>query len=169
MARAHGGPFQRGKDMRLTLAVSALVLALAAPVQSADKESWDFYKSADMAQVGYGVPESDVITITFRCFFKKKPVEIVTSVLPKKPKKGTALKTTLTNSAVTARYDGTIGHHSEHGYHFVAYAPAEPKLVDVLRSGTTLTISIPGEQIRVPLKGVAKPLAQFEAACLGKR
>ena len=155
--------------MRLTLASFALTLALAAPAQSADKESWDFYKSADMAQFGYGVPESDIITITFRCTFKKKPIEIVTSILPKKPKKGAALKTTLTNGAVTASYDGKIGHHSEHGYHFVATAPGEPKLVEVLKSGTTLTISVPGEQIRVPLKGVAKPLAQFEAACLGKR
>ena len=58
--------------MRLTLAVSALILALAAPAQAADKESWDFYKSADMAQVGYGVPESDIITITFRCYFQEE-------------------------------------------------------------------------------------------------
>ena len=101
--------------------------------------------------------------------FKKKPIEIVTAILPKKPKKGAALKTTLTNGTVTASYDGKIGHHSEHGYHFVAYAPGEPKLLDVLKSGTTLTISVPGENIRVPLKGVAKPMAQFEAACLGKR
>ena len=89
--------------------------------------------------------------------------------MPTKPKKGAALTTTLTNGAVTASYDGRIGHHSEHGFHFEASAPAEPKLVDVLRSGTMLTISIPGKQLRVPLKGVAKPLAQFETACLGKR
>ncbi len=155
--------------MRLPLAVAALTLAHAAPAAAIDKESWDFYKSADMAQVGYGVPESDIITITFRCFFKKKPIEIVTSVLPKKPKKGAALKTTLTNGAVTASYDGKIGYHSEHGFHFEASAPAEPKLMDVLKSGTTLTISVPGRQVRVPLKGVAKPLAQFETACLRKR
>jgi hypothetical protein len=43
------------------------------------------------------------------------------------------------------------------------------EVVDILRSGTTLTIGIPGRQFRVPLKGVANPLAQFEAACLGKR
>jgi len=155
--------------MRLTLA-AAVMLAFAAPAQGADKESWDFYKSADMAQFGYGVPESDIITITFRCTFKKKPIELVTTVLPAKPKKDAALKTTLTNGALTASYDGKIGHHSEHGYNFVASTPAEPKLVDVLKSGTTLTISVPGgKPLRVPLKGVAKPMAQFESACLGKR
>jgi opacity protein-like surface antigen len=156
--------------MRRTLAVSTLILALAAPAQSADKESWDFYKSADEAQFGYGVPESDLITITFRCIFKKKPIELVTTVLPAKPRKGQTLKTTLTNGAVTATYDGKTGHHSDHGYHFVADIPAEPKLLDVLKSGTTLTISVPGgKPVRVPMKGVAKPLAQFESACLNKR
>jgi opacity protein-like surface antigen len=111
--------------MRRTLAVSTLMLALAAPAQSADKESWDFYKSADEAQFGYGVPESDLITITFRCTFKKKPIELVTTVLPAKPRKGQTLKTTLTNGAVTATYDGKTGHHSDHGYHFVADIPAD--------------------------------------------
>ncbi|MBZ0149566.1 MAG: hypothetical protein K8F62_18785 [Pseudorhodoplanes sp.] len=106
--------------MRLTLAVSALMLALAAPAQGANKESWDFYKSAAEAQLSYGVPESDVITIIFRCTAKTKPVEIVTSVLPAKPKKGRSLKTTLTNGTLTAAYDGKIGHHSEHGFHFEA-------------------------------------------------
>jgi hypothetical protein len=156
--------------MRVTLAASALILALAGPAQALNKESWDFYKSADMAQLSYGVPESDVVTIIFRCFTKTNPIELVTSVLPDKPKKGAALKTALSNGKVTAHYDGKTGHHSEHGYHFVAETPAAPKLVDVLKSGTTLTISVPGGQpVRVPLKGVAKPLAQFEAACLGRR
>ncbi len=152
--------------MRVMLAASALMLGLAMPAQGADKESWDFHKSADEAQVGYGVPESDIITITFRCTFKTKPIEIVTSVLPARPKKGQPLKTTLSNGTVTAAYDGKIGHHSEHGFHFAASAPAERKLVAVLKSGTTLTISVPGKKMRVPLKGAAKPLAQFEAACL---
>jgi hypothetical protein len=156
-------------DMRVTLAASALILALAASAQGADKETWDFYKSANEAQLSYGVPESDVITIIFRCYAKTKPIEIVTSVLPAKPRKGQPLKTALTNGTTTATHDGKIGHHSEHGFHFEASAPSEPKLVEVLKSGTTLTISVPGQQLRVPLKGVAKPLAQFEAACLGKR
>ena len=96
-------------------------------------------------------------------------IEIVTSVLPRNPKKGQALQTTLGNGTVTAVHDGRIGHHSEHGFHFAASTPAEPKLVGVLKSGTTLTIGVPGERIRVPLKGIAKPLAQFEAVCLHKR
>jgi hypothetical protein len=156
--------------MRLPPAAAALMLALAAPAQGANKESWDFYKSADEAQLSYGVPESDVVTIIFRCFTKTRPIELVTTILPAKPKKNAPLRTTLTNGKVTASYDGKIGHHSEHGYNFVASTPAEPKLVEVLKSGTALTISVPGgKPHRVPLKGVTKPLAQFEAACLGKR
>jgi hypothetical protein len=57
----------------------------------------------------------------------------------------------------------------EHGFHFEASTAADPKVVDVLRSGTSLTISIPGKQHRVPLRGVAKPLAQFETACFRRR
>jgi hypothetical protein len=155
--------------MRLTLAASALMLALAAPAAGADKESWDFVKSGSEAQISFGVPESDIVTIIFRCDTKTKPIEIVTSVLPPRPKKGQTLKTTLTSGAVSANYDGRIGHHSEHGYNFAASTPAEPKLVEVLKSGTTLTISVPGKKVRVPLKGVAKPLAQFETACFRGR
>ncbi len=153
--------------MRVTLAAS-LMLALANSAQGANKESWHFIKSGMEAQLTYGVPESDVVTIIFRCYASKKPIEIVTDVLPSKPKKGQPLKTTLSNGPVTAAYDGKIGSYDEE-FHFVASAAAEPKLVDILKSGTSLTIGIPGKQVRVPLKGVAKPLAQFETACLSKR
>lgn len=154
--------------MRVTLAASVLILALAAPAAGLNKEEWIFIESRG-ARLIYGVPESDVVSIVFACDPKKKSIEIVTTLLPLKPKKGQSLKTTLSNGAVTASYDGKTGHHSEHGFHFEAQTPAEPKLVEVLKSGTTLTIGIPGRQLRVPLKGVAKPLAQFETACFGKR
>ena len=54
-------------------------------------------------------------------------------------------------------------------FHVEAPTAAEPKVVDILKSGTSLTISIPGKQVRVPLRGVARPLAQFETTCFGKR
>ena len=80
------------------------------------------------------------------------------------PPEGAGGQTALTNGAATASYGGKFGSSSE-GFYFQAYTAAEPKVVDVLRSGTALTISIPGKQERVPLKGVSKPLTQFEAAC----
>ena len=58
---------------------------------------------------------------------------------------------------------------SSEGFYFEASTAAEPKVVDILKSGTSLTIGIPGKREVVPLRGVAGPLAQFEAACLRKR
>ena len=154
--------------MRVTLGAFALMLALAAPVQGADKYSWDFAKSGNEVQVSYGIPESEVVTITFRC--ETKRIEIISTVLPRRPKKGQPVTTTLRNGAMTAAYDGKFGYtSSEEGFYFEAHVAAEPKVVAILKSGASLTISIPGKQERVPLKGVAAPLAEFEAACFGKR
>ena len=154
--------------MRVTLAAFALMLALAVPARGADKYSWDFVRSGQEVQLSYGVPESDIVTITFRC--KAKRIEIVSTVLPRKPKKGQAVRTTLSNGAATAAFDGKFGYtSSEEGFYFIAAVAAEPKVVAVLKSGTSLTIRIPGKEERVPLKGVAKPLAQFETACFRGR
>jgi hypothetical protein len=157
-----------GRNVRVTLAAVALMLALAAavPAQGADKYSWDFVRSGQEVQLSYGVPESDIATVTFRCVAKR--IEIISTVLPRRPKKGQPVRTTLRNGAVVAAYDGKLGYtSSEEGFYFEASAAAEPKVVAVLKSGTSLTISVPGKQERVPLRGVAAPLAQFERACFG--
>src|ERR1700712_5332060 len=117
--------------MRVTLAAFALMSALATPVQGADKYSWDFVRSGQEVQLSYGVPESDIVTITFRC--KTKHIEIVSTVLPRKPKKGQAVKPRLSNGAATAAFDGKFGYaSSEEGFYFIADVPAEPKVVAVL-------------------------------------
>ena len=153
--------------MRVTLAALTTMLALAAPAQGANKQSWNFVKSGtDEAQLAYGVPESDSITIVFRCFMKTKRIEIITSVLPRKPKKGQALRTTLSNGARAVAHDGKIGKSTEE-MHFETSVPAEPKAVAILKPAVLLTIGIKGKQVQVPLRGVAKPLAEFEAACFG--
>jgi len=154
--------------MRATLGTFAAMLALAAPAQGADKYSWDFVRSGQEVQLSYGVPESDIVTITFRC--KSKRIEIVSTVLPRKPKKGQAVRTTLSNGTATTVFDGRFTYTSaEEGFYFIASAAAEPKVVAVLKSGASLKISVPGKEERVPLKGVAGPLAQFEAACFRGR
>jgi hypothetical protein len=155
--------------MRVTLAASALMLALAAPAQGIDKQVWAFFKSDKETLLFYGVPESEAVTLIFRC--EAKRIEIISTVLPRKPKKGQSATTTLSNGAVAAAYHGKFGYGSseEEGFHFEASTVAEPAVNDILKSGTSLTISIPGKHERVPLRGVAKPLAQFEIACFRKR
>lgn len=154
--------------MRVTLFAFAAMTALIASAQAANKEVWSFTRSNDEVQVAYGVPESDSVTIVFRCDTKAKRIEIVTTVLPRKPKNGQMLRTTLANGGRAVAYDGKVGRSAE-DYHFVAPAAAEPQAVAILKPGALLTIGIPGRQMQVPLRGVAKPLAEFEAACFGKR
>lgn len=68
-----------------------------------------------------------------------------------------AARTTLSNGTATAAYDGKIIYSKvDEGFFFEAYIAAEPKSVDILKSGTTLTISIIGKQQRVPLRGVGR-------------
>ena len=157
--------------MRVTLAASVLTLALTTSAEALNKFSWGFIKfSESEVSLSYGVPESDIVTLTYICNTKKKRVEIVTSVLPANRKNGQPLRTTFRNGAVTAAYDGKVGYSkTTEEYHFEVSAVAETKVLDVLKSGASLTIGIPGHNERVPLKGVAKPLAQFEAACFRKR
>jgi hypothetical protein len=159
---------QMGRTMRIIFAAVTVMLAVVAPAQAANKQSWNFVKSGDEAQLGYGVPESDAATLIFRCNTKTKRIEIVTTVLPRKPKKDQTLRTTLTNGGLTAAYDGKIGMSVE-DHHFVTDVAAEPKAVAILKGGALLTIGIRGRQVQVPLRGVAKPREQFEEACFGKK
>jgi hypothetical protein len=139
----------------------------AASAQAAEKQIWDFIRSGDDVQVYYGVPESHAVTIQFICNANPKELVIASSVTPRKPRKGQAVRMTLGNGTATAAHDGKIEHEDENGFHFQAVMAPEPKVVALLKSGKTLTISVPGQTVRVPLRGVAKPLAQFEAACFG--
>jgi hypothetical protein len=155
--------------MRVTLATAALTLWLAAPAWAAKKQIWDFIRSGDDVQVYYGIPESHAVTIQFICNTNPKELVIASSVTPRKPRKGQAVRMTLSNGTATAGYDGKILHDDEEGFHFQAVMAPESKVVAVLKSGKTLTIGVPSQTVRVPLRGVAKPLAQFEAACFGGR
>jgi hypothetical protein len=156
--------------MRTKLSLLAMLMALAAPAQAAEKQSWDYIKSGETIQFSYGVPDSHEVTIIFRCAAGGKSVDIVSTITPRKPKKGQAAKTTLSNGSTTVVYDGKFGRDSEDsGFHFFARVPATPNMFAVLKSGKTLTISLPGGQDRVPLRGVAKSMAEFEAACFGAK
>lgn len=159
---------QMRKGMRVSLVASALIVALSGAAHSADKQVWAFFKSGKETLLFYGVPESEAVTLIFRC--EAKRIEIVSTVLPAKPRKGQAATTTLSNGAVTAAYSGKFGYSSSsEGFYFEASTAVERKVVSILKAGTTLTISVPGKQERVPLRGVAGPLAKFEAACFRKR
>jgi hypothetical protein len=125
--------------MRITLAAFAVMLALTESAEALNKFSWGFIKlDASEVQLSYGVPESDIVALTYICNTKSKRVEIVTSVLPANRKKGQPLRTTFRNGAVMAVYDGKVGFSKpSEEYHFAVSMAAEPKVMDILRSGTS--------------------------------
>ena len=145
------------------IGLAALLLPAVSSAQGADKQAWGFIKSGVEARLFYGVPDSGNLTIAFVCEVKR--ISIVTTVLPPHPKKGRTVRTTLSNGAVTAAYVGKLGHTESEGFYVEASAASDAKILNVLRTGTSLRIAIGGKQERVPLRGVARPLARFEAAC----
>ena len=107
-------------NMRIALSALALTMALSMPVQAAERQSWDFVKAGETIQFAYGVPESHAVTIIFRCEAAGKRVEIVSTVVPRNPRKGQAAKTTLSNGVSSVVHDGKFGRYSEDdGFHFV--------------------------------------------------
>src|SRR5688572_9873515 len=107
--------------LRTKLSLLAMLAAFAPPAQAAEKQSWNFVKAGETIQFAYGVPESHAVTIIFRCEAAGQRVEIVSTVVPRNPKKGQTAKTTLSNGSTTIVYDGTFGRDSEDsGFHFTA-------------------------------------------------
>lgn len=150
--------------------ILTVVLAVATEAHSADEQKWDFVAFDEGGgQLFYGIPESDALsTIAFICESKSTRVVVVTGVLPVRPRKGQAIKTTVSNGTTIVVYDGKVGFSGEEGdgtFFVEASAAKEPKTVDILKWGATLTVSIPGKQESIKLRGSARPLARFEAAC----
>jgi hypothetical protein len=150
--------------LRAAQALALSVFALSVPVSAKDKQVWDVTEAGKETILFYGIPESHAVTILFNCQ-AGKPVSIVTPITPRNPKKGKAERITLGNGTLTAVYDGKVGHDEEEGYHLEALSDVGIKILDVLRTGTTLTISVAGQQERVPLGGIARALAKFETRC----
>jgi hypothetical protein len=149
--------------MRALLAT--LLILAASPVSGAERQSWGFVKSEDALHLFYGIPESDGLTLAFLCRAKAKQIEIITSVLPEGPKKG-QLRTMILNNGVSSDViEGKLAGEDEESLHFEASVAAERKVVDILKSGRRLTIRVAGKRQSIPLRGVTKPLAQFEATC----
>jgi hypothetical protein len=149
--------------MRALLA--ALLILMALPAQGAQRQVWGFVTSGDTAQLFYGIPESDGLTLAFICRTKTRQIEVVTSVLPEGPKKGQLRTTILHNGDSSETFDGKLDGNDDDGLHFAAIVAAERKITDILKSGRRLTIRLAGKRQSIPLRGVQKPLAQFETAC----
>lgn len=144
---------------------AALLMFAALPAQGAERQVWGFVKSDESAQLFYGIPESDGLTLAFNCRVKTRQIEVFTSVLPEGPKKGQLRTIILNNGNSSETFDGKLEGDDDDGLHFAAVVAAERKITEILKSGSRLTIRAAGKRRSVPLRGVAKPLAEFETAC----
>lgn len=153
--------------MRSTLVAVALMLAMSAPVQGAQKYEWGFYESGGDSVLLYGVPETEIVIVSFIC--EAGRVSVTSFLSPPKRKKGQSVRLTIRNGAKSVAYDGKIRFSEDDGFDFYAPKVAGAEAMDILKSGTSVVLSVPGKQERVPLRGLAKPLAQFEKACLAGR
>lgn len=143
-----------------------LLTALLATPASTGKEQWSFVKSGSEALLVYGVPESDVITLSFICEPKRKSIDIVTTVLPKNVKGERPGRIKLTGAAASLEFAGKTSRFDEdRGIHFSAPSTIDTRLFDLLEKGTSLRIEAMGARDNVPLAQVRKPLAQMRQAC----
>jgi hypothetical protein len=142
-----------------------LLILMVLPAQGAERQVWGFVTSDDMVQLFYGIPESDGLTLAFICRTKTRQIEVFSSVMPEGPKKGQLRTTILNNGNLSETFDGKLEGDGEDGLHFSAIVAAERKITDILKSGRRLTIRMAGKRQSIPLRGVEKPLAQFETAC----
>ncbi len=150
----------------VSCAIGALLLTAAAPAAAAlDKQSWGFVKSGDERFLVYGVPESDIITLSFICTPKKKSVEVVTTVLPDKIKAGREGKIRLSNGSASLEFAGKTGGDIEDGFHLAATTPIDAKIFDLLDKGTAVRIEALGSKDSITLSGIKKPLAQMRQEC----
>lgn len=149
----------------MSCATGALLLTATAAPAAMNKQSWGYIKSGDERFLVYGVPESDIITLSFICDTKKKTVEVVTTVLPVKVKAGRAGKIKLSNGPASFEYAGMTGGNNDMGFHLAATIPIDAKMFDFLDKGTAVRIDTPGKSDSVTLNGIKKPLAQMRQEC----
>jgi hypothetical protein len=143
----------------------AALLVTGSPASAADKQSWGFVRSGTELLLVYGVPESDVVTLSFICAPGKKTIEAVTTVLPRNVKPGRDGKVRLSNGTSSREYAGKTGGDDDQGFHLAASTAIDEKLLELLDKGTSVRIETLGAGDHAPLNGVKKPLTQMRQAC----
>lgn len=151
--------------MRNSMLCLSLVLAMVSGPAFADKKSWGFIKTGPEALLVYGVPESDIVTLSLICAPAKKSIEIVTTVLPRNVKPGRDGRIRLSNGTSSLEYAGKTGGDDDRGMHLAATTAIDARLFDLLDKGTAVRIDALGASDSVPLGTVRKPLAQMRQAC----
>jgi hypothetical protein len=153
--------------MNRTAMICSLALVLAAPAGAQPGRTWMFNFDSDTAVLQYGTPDSDDAVLVIACEPGKKSMRINEFIGSDKLMPGRAAHLKLGNGTTILDYAGqTIANEMDGTVDIEVSAPVDPKLIALLKAGTTLTIEVAGKQTAIPLKDAAPHVADFEKACL---
>jgi hypothetical protein len=148
------------------LATAIALLAAFVPAAAVEKEQWGFVTSGSEVLLVYGVPESEAVTLSIICEPKRKRWTVVATVLPARTGVGRPAAIRLTNGSSTLEFSGKTARDSgDSAVHVAAAGAIDPRLFDLLATGTSLRIDVLSAREIVTLAGIKKPLARMRQAC----
>ena len=147
--------------------IALLALLLAAPAGAQEARTWMFNFDSDTAVLQYGTPDSDDAVLVIACEPGKKTMRINEFVGSASLVPGRAARLKLGNGTASLDYAGqTVANEMDGTVNIEVTAALDPKLIAVLKAGSTLTVDIAGKPTAIPLKDAAPHVAEFEKACL---
>ena len=147
--------------------IGALALILAAPAGAQEARTWMFNFDSDTAVLQYGTPESDDAALVIACEPGKKTMRINEFIGSASLVPGRTAHLKLGNGTAGLDYTGqTVVNEMDGTVNIEVAVPVDPKLIALLKTGTSLTVDIAGKQTAIPLRDAAPHVAEFEKACL---
>jgi hypothetical protein len=151
---------------RMTV-IASLALLLAAPAGAQPARTWMFNFDSDTAVLQYGTPDSDDAVLVIACEPAKKSMRINEFIGSASLMPGRTAHLKLGNGTTTLDYAGqTVANEMDGTVDIEVSGPVDPKLIALLKAGTTLTVDVAGKPTAIPLKDAAPHVAEFEKACL---
>jgi hypothetical protein len=147
--------------------IGSLALLFAAPAGAQEGRTWLFNFDSDTAVLQYGTPDSDDAVLVIACEPGKKSMRINEFVGSASLVPGRSAHLKLGNGTAVLDYAGqTVANEMDGTVNIEVSARVDPKLIALLKVGTTLTVDIAGKPTTIPLKDAAPHVAEFEKACL---
>jgi hypothetical protein len=153
--------------MKRTAVISSLMLVLAAPAGAQEARTWMFNFDSDTAVLLYGTRDSDDAVLVIACEPGKKTMHINEFIGSAGLVPGRTAHLKLSNGTAALDYSGqTIANEMDGTVNIEVSIAADPKLIALLKAGSSLTVDIAGKPTAIPLKDAAPHVAEFEKACL---
>lgn len=151
--------------IRPALAFLAAV-SLTAPVFAEEDEQWMAGASAEVASIGYGIPDTDGILFALVCDLAKGTAQLTVYEEIAGAKVGQPITIELKAGAAKAAIKGVASTDQMNGFIYgEAKAVAVEPIVAVLREPGEVMLKMGKASATYPEKGRAEALAQFTETC----